>query len=327
MAEPEARDRFEKVFGDGRRERIERQVPAYPRIVGTDNFESVAGDLKDVEFIFSTWGTPKLTVEQIGRMPALKALFYGAGTVQYFARPFLEAGITVVSAWRSISVPVAAYTAAQIILASKGYFPSIRNCRTHEGRLKGKPDYPGVSDAPVAILGAGSIGSMVIDNLRPYPFTILVFDPFMSDERAAELNVERVSLEDAFARGLIVSNHIANLPTTEGMLRKDLFARMPQRATFINTGRGATIDEEGMLDILAERPDLTALIDVTWPEPPRPDSRLYSLDNVFLTPHIAGSQGKEILLQADYAIEEFERYVKGEPLRYQVTAKMLETMA
>jgi phosphoglycerate dehydrogenase-like enzyme len=66
---------------------------------------------------------------------------------------------------------------------------------------------------------------------------------------------------------------------------------------------------------------------VTWPEPPAPESKLFVLPNVFLTPHIAGSQRLEFLQQVDAAIDEFERYLDGEQLQSPVTLAMLETMA
>jgi phosphoglycerate dehydrogenase-like enzyme len=327
MCEPEKRDFLARVFGDGRRERVEAQLAVFPEIVGAADFDRVAPALAGIRYIFGSGGMPGLTAGQIARLPALEAVFCAAGSVQYFARPFIESDVKVVSAFRSIAMPVAAYTVSLIVLASKGYFTGIRQCRTHAGRLLGRPDYPGISDATIAVLGAGTIGTMVIEALRQHPYKVVVFDPYLGEARAAELGVERVSLDAAFERGFVVTNHIAHLKTTEGLLRGDLFARMPANATFINTGRGATVAEEGMLDALEARPDLTALIDVTAPEPPRPESRLFGLPNVFLTPHIAGSQGKEVLLQADYAIEEFERYRRGMDLRYAVTAKMLETMA
>lgn len=327
LAEPAARERFDKVFGEGRKERLSSELSIYPEFVGTDNFDDVVGALQDVRYVFSTWGTPKLTSEQVRQMPSLEALFYAAGTVQYFARSFIDNGIVVSSAWRSIAVPVAAFTVAQMVLATKGYFPAMRRSQTRAGWLKGRPEHPGLSNLPISILGAGTIGSMVIEGLRPYGFNVLAFNPGMSDERAERLGVTRVSLDEAFAQGFIVSNHLANLPATEKMLTGAHFRSMQANSTFINTGRGATVDEEGMIDVLAERPDITALLDVTWPEPPEEASRLYTLPNVFLSPHIAGSQGREILAQADSAMQEFARYRRGEPLLHQVTAEMLQTMA
>ena len=102
---------------------------------------------------------------------------------------------------------------------------------------------------------------------------------------------------------------------------------MQQNATFINTGRGAQVVEDDLVRALTERPDLTAVLDVTYPEPAPLDHEFYSLPNCFLTPHIAGSLGNEVHRMAEYMYEEFVRYLGGEQTRYEVTAKMLETMA
>ena len=98
-------------------------------------------------------------------------------------------------------------------------------------------------------------------------------------------------------------------------------------ATFINTGRGAQVVEDDLIAALQRRLDLTALLDVTFPEPPDPDSACYSLPNVQLSSHIAGSQNNEVVRMADYMIEEFTRWERDEALRWQVTESMLATMA
>ena len=85
--------------------------------------------------------------------------------------------------------------------------------------------------------------------------------------------------------------------------------------------------EDDLVDALREREDLTALLDVTYPEPPEEGHPFYSLPNCILTPHIAGSMGNETQRMAEYMAEEWERYTKGEPVRYEVTEAMLATMA
>jgi phosphoglycerate dehydrogenase-like enzyme len=82
-----------------------------------------------------------------------------------------------------------------------------------------------------------------------------------------------------------------------------------------------------MIAVLKARQDLTALLDVTDPEPPRSGAQLYGMPNVFLSTHIAGCIGDEVVRLADYMIEEFKAWRDGRPLRYAVTLKMLETMA
>ena len=102
---------------------------------------------------------------------------------------------------------------------------------------------------------------------------------------------------------------------------------MRNGATFLNTGRGAQVVEEDLIKCLTQRPDITAILDVTAPEPPAKDSRFYELDNCILTPHIAGSSGDEVHRMSEYMIEEYKKYVEGKPCLYEVSMKMLETMA
>jgi phosphoglycerate dehydrogenase-like enzyme len=84
--------------------------------------------------------------------------------------------------------------------------------------------------------------------------------------------------------------------------------------------------EADLIQVLEARPDLTALLDVTWPEPPAADSKLWSLGNVVISPHIGGTIGNEVTRLADCAIEESEAWAAGRPLRYQVTREVFATM-
>ncbi len=89
------------------------------------------------------------------------------------------------------------------------------------------------------------------------------------------------------------------------MLRREHFERMRDGAVFINTGRGRTVREDDLCDVLAARPDLTALLDVTYPEPPKPGSRLFTLPNALLSTHIAGSIHSEVARLGEIACAEF----------------------
>jgi phosphoglycerate dehydrogenase-like enzyme len=98
-------------------------------------------------------------------------------------------------------------------------------------------------------------------------------------------------------------------------------------ATFINTGRGAQVNEPELAAVLKRRPDLMALLDVTDPEPAPAGSAFYDLPNVQLSSHIAGAHDDEVVRMADYMIEEFRHWQKGEPLRYAVSPELLDRMA
>lgn len=308
------------VYGSGRRQQLEALTHCQPAVITSRNFEQYAAQLSAVEVIFSTWGMPLLGDAQLERLPGLRAVFFAAGSVQGFARPLLERGIAVISAWAANAVPVAEFTLAQILLANKGYFRNVRDYR--HGRDEGAAFVGrGTFGETVALLGAGQIGKNVIRLLKPFNVRVLVFDPFLSAEEARKLGVESVSIEEAFSRAYVISNHLANLPATIGMLTEAHFASMRPDATFINTGRAATVVEPDLARVLQARPDLTALLDLA------DDPLLFDLPNVRISAHIAGSKGDEVVRMADYMIEEFKAWRNNEPLRFAISLPMLEKMA
>ena len=291
-----------------------------------NNIESFA----HTEYIFSTWGMPVFTEEEIKQyFPKLRAVFYAAGSVQNFARPFLNSGVKVFSAWAANAVPVAEYAVAQIILANKGFFKTmfISNREDYAKMAKEFKLYSGNYGAKIGIIGAGMIGKLVIKTLKSYNLDVLVFDPFLSEEDADKLEVKKTTLKNLFEECNVVSNHLADNEQTKGMLNGELFSKLPPYATFLNTGRGAQVVEKDLIQVLKSRKDIVAVLDVTSPEPPMDNSELYSLENCILTPHIAGSSGNEVHRMAEYMFNEFEAYINDRPLRYEVTEKMLQIMA
>jgi len=317
---------LDRVYACGRRDQVAAVSSVYPHPITADNIEEHLARLKDIEAVFSTWGMPLLTEWQLDLLPELGAVFYAGGSVQSFAAPLLDRGIVVVSAWQAMAISVAEFCQAQIHLSLKGYFRNTLDCRASSGWINA---YRGTGSygRTVAILGAGAIGRRVIEFLRDSDIRILVFDPFLSDDAARQLGVEKASLSECFRKADVVSNHLANKPETVKMLNGLLFASMLEGATFINTGRGATVDEGDLCTILGARPDLTALLDVTSSEPPEDDSPLYTRPNIHLSSHIAGSIGSDVLRMTDLCLEEFGRWDQGEPLKYAVSLEMLKAMA
>ena len=171
------------------------------------------------------------------------------------------------------------------------------------------------------------IARLLAEHLRRFRIRLLVVDPLVDPADLEAYGAEAVTMEQAFAQAEVVSNHLPNLPSTQGLITGKHFEVMPQGATFINTGRGAQIIEPEMIQALQQRPDITALLDVTDPEPPQPDSPLLTMPNVFLSSHIAGSQGRELRRMAELVLEDAQRVGAGQPPQHAVTLDMLEHMA
>src|SRR5690606_36207563 len=138
------------------------------------------------------------------------------------------------------------------------------------------------------IVGASHIGRRVIDLLKPLECDVLLYDPYVRPGDPITREAKLTSLDDLIARSDVVSLHAPSLPSTRHMIGRRELALMRDGATLINTARGALVDE-GALVATLETGRVHAVIDVTDPEIPPPDSPLYRLPNVFLTPHIAGA--------------------------------------
>jgi phosphoglycerate dehydrogenase-like enzyme len=246
--------------------------------------------------------------------------------VKEFARPFLERGIQVVSGKRANAKSVAEFCLAQILLGMKGYFRNTREYQTPEYYSRPYRG-PGNNGDTVAIIGAGEIGRMTLELLRPLPMEKIVVETYLSSADATALGARKVTLAEAFATAQVVSNHLADSPATKGVLTGALFRTMRPGAVFMNTGRGPQVVEADLLAVLHERPDLTALLDVTDPEPPDAQSPLFNLPNVNLTTHMAGSFNNEIPRMADLIIEEFLAFRENRPLHCSVSLHELETRA
>lgn len=323
-------DKIWKVYDEGTVAAIEKIVDVKKQVYSKEDLLSSPEDFRDVEIILSTWDMPVMSEDEIrSTLPSLKCVFYAAGSVQFFARPFLACGVKVFSAWAANAVPVAEMTLALIILSNKGYFLSSR-VYSKSGRAAADKVFSicnGNYGETVGIIGAGMIGKLVINMLRSYRLKVLVFDPFLSDEAADELGVTKCSLEYLFENSFVVSNHLANNEQTKGMLNYEHFRLMRKNSVFINTGRGAQVVEDDLVRILKERSDLTALLDVTFPEPPVDGHEFYTLENCIITPHIAGSAGSEVSRMGEYMLGELDSYLKAQPCKYEVILKMLDTMA
>lgn len=283
--------------------------------------------LGPADVILSGWGMPVVDATFLAHAPRLQAIFYGAGSVRGFVTDALWArGIRVTSAQAANAEAVADYTLAAILFALKHAWQLAAQTR-RERRFPSREGIPGVYGATVGIISLGMIGRLVRERLRPFGVRVLAYDPFATAADAERLQVSLCSLPALFAESDVVSLHAPLLPETRGLIGGELLAALPRGATFINTARGAVVREEELIDVLRRRPDLHALLDVIWPEPPAPGSPLYTLPNVTLTPHIAGAVGRERRRLGAMMVDELRRYVAGEPLRHEVTREQLERMA
>ncbi|MEU5209656.1 hydroxyacid dehydrogenase [Streptomyces sp. NPDC020742] len=276
---------------------------------------AVAAALADAEVLLTCWGAPPLTASVLAAAPRLRAVVHAAGSVKHHLTDACwERGIAVSSAAAANALPVAEYTLAAILMANKRVLHSAhryRGLRTgHDWHreLAGAGNYR----RTVGVIGASRIGRRVVELLRPFALDVLLYDPYLDAAEAARLGVRPVPLAALCAGSDVVTVHAPQLPATRHLLGARELALMPDGATLVNTARGSLVDAAALLpELVSGR--LSAVLDVTEPALPPPDSPLYELPNVLLTPHIAGSMGTELHRLADSALDELARYAGGLP--------------
>jgi len=318
---------FDVIYGEQERQDIAERVSIAAPLHTAESVNADPSVLSEIDIIFSGWGMAKLDESLLGQAPRLKAVFYGAGSVKGFvSEAFWERGILLTSAYAANAVPVCEYTLSQILFCLKhGWQYALAIKR--EGKYPTRAPVPGGYQSTVGIISLGMIGRGMCEMLNRFDLNVLAYDPFATDEDAKALNVQLCSLDEIFVRSDVVSLHAPRLKETEGMITGAHLESMKPGSTFINTSRGAIVRESEMIEVLKRRPDLFAVLDVTNPEPPQPGSDLYTLPNVIVTPHIAGSMSGECRRMGRYMVEELDRFLRGEPLKWQITREKVARMA
>ncbi len=321
---------FDLVYPADIRAEIEQLADIYAPHLTSDILKQDYSILHDVEVIYSGWGVPKLDKEFLSHAPNLKAVFYAAGSIRGIVTDeFWEKDIKITSAVNANAIPVIEFTLSQILFCLKNGWQNVRDIQ----RDKKYPDkarsffVKGAFRSTVGLISLSRIGRGVLELLKSFDVEVIAYDPFVTEEEARELGVELCSLEDIFKRSDVISLHTPWLKETEGMIRGEHFNMMQPNTSFINTARGAIVREEEMIKVLQERKDITAVLDVTYPEPPVENSPLYTLSNVVLTSHIAGSQGLECGRMGYYMLQEFKRFKNGESLKWQISEEEFRVQA
>ena len=316
------------IYGPEQRAAIREIAELRDGVVTRQALAETPALLAGVHLMFSGWGAPVLDAKLLAAAPQLEAVFYGAGSIRSMVTPeFWERGIVVTSSWQANAVPVAEFVEALVLLSLKRFWQATRACTSRAGFRH--PEVIGAYGAKVGLVSLGMVGRMTAERLRRHDLRLLAYDPFVSQSKAdsLDLGIEMVSLETLFATCDVVSLHTPNLPSTRKMVTGALLASMKPGATFINSARGAVVDEEALIETLKVRADLQALLDVTDPEPPVEGSPLYSLPNVVLSPHIAGSMGDECKRMGALAVEQCRQHLAGKTPQWRITREMAEIMA
>jgi phosphoglycerate dehydrogenase-like enzyme len=288
--------------------------------------EDLLALLPPADGCLTSWGVACLDADVIAAAPRLQMMAHmGSSVARFVSDALWERGVRVTTAAPALARDVAVTTLGLMIVGLKRIWPLSQHVR--EGGWRESAYWPSreLHGMTVGIVGASHVGRHVIELLRPFGVRVLLYDPYVSLEEAAHLGVTKAELNHLLRRADVVSLHAPAKSETYHMLNAGRLTLMKDDALLINTARGALIDEAALI-VELRRGRFFAFLDVTDPEPPAADSPLRRLDNVVVTPHLAGCI-EDCGRMGEMAVEELRRHFAGEPPLYEVTADMLSRIA
>lgn len=245
-----------------------------------------------------------------------------------------EKGIPVFSAPHRNTPAVADLTVALMLCVTRNIMKADRLLRGGKIIYKNESDFlknfnlfKGVElgSKKVGIIGLGSIGFEVAKRLRNgFGAEVLVYDPYVNEDRLNEVNGKSVDLETLMRESDIVTVHAKVTEENKGMIKKKHFEMMKKTAYFINTARAAITEEDALFEILRDKKIAGAGLDVFIKDPIESGDRFLTLDNVIATPHIGGNTIDTVRRQSKMIAEDIDAYLSGKEPKYILNKDVLK---
>ena len=273
-------------------------------------------------------GAPRISADLMQRNPGLKIVGELNGD-RFAARIDVEAawerGIYTVDTTNGSSYPVSEWALGLVLvsLRNAGYYMrrflagDCRKTRDNPSFLRGE-----LTNKRVGLIGCGHAGRRLVELLRPFKVDISVYDPYLRREMAEVLDLKLTSLERILSHSDAVVCLAPLTPRTQGMIGRDELDLIPSGTVLVNVSRGPIIDSDALLARL-KRGDIIAGLDVFDPDPIPSGHEIVQLENVFLTPHIAGVTAASYLRFFTLMVDELERFFQGYETYYNLTPRSL----
>jgi len=299
------------------------------RLTVRDDFSvaELTDALAEADALIVRSGT-KVTAELLAKARKLRIIARaGVGVDNIDVRAATARGIIVVNSPEGNTISAAEHTVAMLLSLMRHIPRAAESMRRGEWNRKaftGSELYK----KTVGVVGLGKIGKEVATRLQAFRARILAFDPFLTAERARELDVEQVDLESLLRQADVITVHSPLTKETRGLIGREQLAMMKKGARVVNCARGGIIDEEALREALESGHLAGAALDVFAEEPPR-GSPLPALDRVVATPHLgASTEEAQVNVVIDVA-EQVRDVLEGRPARAAVNIPSLpaEVMA
>lgn len=283
----------------------------------------------DCEILITGWTSIPLDQEILDAAPALKFVLHSAGSIKHLETAEMwQRGIRVTSAANVNGIPVAEFLLGQILMCFKDVFAYQKRFR-EGGRAAWTQDganIAGYYGSTVGIIGMGNVGKHLLKLLGAFEFKKLVHSFYPFEKQAKEAGARLVKIDEIMRKSDAVVLLAPNIPQNKHMIDARRFALMKDGAFFLNSGRGALVDENALIKAL-QSGRINACIDVSDPvEPPAEGSPLYNLPNCVITPHIAGAVHNECHRLGNQVLKELRRYLSGAPFENEITEELAKVI-
>ncbi len=293
------------------------------------NGDELKEKIKDCDTYITCWGSPALTPEILECAPKLKLLTHLGSTVApVTCDEVFQKGIKVISGFDYYSKSTAEGAVAYMLAA-------LRNIPFYTDRLKTQKiwreldDYTdGLIHKKVGIVGFGGVGRYVAKMLSNFDVNIKVYDiAEISNEDKERYGITQCGIEELFCTCDIISLHLPYNDSTYHIIDDTLLSKIRKGALFVNTARGAVVDEAALIKHL-ENGNFNAALDVYEKEPIDMDNPLLSLDNVLLLPHHGGPTVNLRAVITRELIKESADFINNNiPLKNEISASKAQNMS
>ncbi|MBR6523841.1 MAG: hydroxyacid dehydrogenase [Clostridia bacterium] len=289
------------------------------------NADQLVKEAYDADVIVCTWGSLMFTKEVIDRLPNLKMIAYGGGSMANTVDEYAyQRGIKVLTGNYIFAMSVAEGCLAYTMCALRELERYMRQVR--EGGWNENWTNRGLFGKRIGIVGFGEIAKNFVGMLKPFDMEILINSGHMTQEEAAKYGARTASREEIFETCDIVSLHISLNEKTKGCINRELLEKLQPHALLVNTARGEVVDEEALEELLAQKRFYAAL-DVFGQEPLPVDSRLRKLPNAMLIPHLGGPT----IDMREYIIcslaKDIKAFGEGKPLKNEIGVEAVSRMS
>lgn len=262
--------------------------------------EELGRHAADVDVVW-VWGSRVITAERLDLLRRCGAILRsGSGTDNVPVHEATQRGILVANTPEAISAEVSDHAVALLLAVARRI--AFQDRAVRQGRWESNLASPPwhLRGRTVGVVGFGHIGRLFARKMSGFDVTILAFDPAVAAGRMAEHGVQCASLDEVLTRADFVSLHCPLTSSTYRLIGERELCLMKPSAVLINTSRGGVIDEASLIRALQEKWIAAAGLDVLEQEPPNPENPLLKMDNVVVTPHVAG--------YSDVFLDSFWRY-------------------